>query len=450
MQLKKRRPKPTPTSRQIGSSLAAATCALLGPAATTAVDAQELEPWKIDSALLYYGESDGRVRDVSLNALATKELREDSFLSVKLAVDTLTGASPNGATPSIVPQTFTRPSGGDSYVIAPGDAPLDDTFHDTRYAFNVNYEWPLARLSRLSVGASLSDEFDYTHTGLNANIARDFNNRNTTLTFGVALANDSISPVGGTPMALTSMRPEEDFDDDGDGGSNPFRLGDQSKDVVDFLVGVTQVLNRHAIVQFNYSLSQSDGYLNDPYKVLSVVDPVTGLPIVDAPGGSLYRYLYESRPDTREKQSLYGLFKRDFDGNVFDVSYRYMTDDWDIESHTVDLHYRFRLGDGRKYLQPHLRFYSQTAAMFYQTVMFSDAPIPPFASADYRLGTFDAVTLGIEYGQDTRSGQIDTRIELYQQTGSESPGSRVGALTNLDIYPDLNAVIAQFSYKFGR
>lgn len=427
--------------RQIGGSLAAATCALLGPTATSVVTAQELEPWSLDSALLYYGESDGRVRDVSLNALAKKELREDSFLTLTLATDTLTGASPSGAVPSSVPQTFTRPSGNGSYTIAPGAAPLDDTFQDTRTALSVGYRWPLARLSTIDVGLGMSDEYDYTHTGLNASVARDFNNRNTTLSFGFALANDTISPVGGSPTPLSLMLAEDD---------DSAKRGDQSKDVVDILVGVTQVLNRHALVQFNYSLSQSDGYLTDPYKILSVVDPVSGLPIAGAPGSGLYRYIYENRPQTRDKQSLYGLFKRDFAGNVFDVSYRYMTDDWNIDSHTIDLHYRFRLGDGGKYLQPHLRFYSQNAASFYNTVLFDGNPLPAFASADYRLGEFDAVTLGIKYGQETRRGEFDARFEVYQQSGIASPGARVGALANLDLYPDLNAVIAQFSYKFGR
>jgi Protein of unknown function (DUF3570) len=445
MQLRKRNAAQRKPRRQIGGSVAAATCALLGPAATHTVVAQELQPWTFDSAVLYYGEADGRVQDLSVSALLSKELREDSLLTATMTVDALTGATPNGAAPSTSPQTFTRPSGRDSYTVGAGATPLDDSFQDTRWAFSASYAWPLARLSKLSVGGSVSAEYDYTHVGVNANIARDFNNRNTTLSFGVALANDTISPVGGTPTALSPMLPANIRGEDGG-----FKGPDQSKDVLDLLVGVTQVLNRHSLVQFNYSLTRSDGYMNDPYKILSVVDSVNGLPVAGPPGSGLSRYLYESRPDTREKQSLFGLYKRDFDGNVFDVSYRYMTDDWDIKSHTIDMHYRFRLGDSGKYLQPHLRFYSQTAANFYSTVLFDAVPVPLFASADYRLGEFDAVTLGLKYGQPTRSGEIDARLELYRQSGTPSPGSAVGALTNLDLYPDLNAVIAQFSYKFGR
>jgi hypothetical protein len=435
MQLKKRK-----AIRQIGGPLAAATCTLLGHAAPREVSAQELAPWDIDTSMLIYSESDSRVQDLSLNAIARKELREDSFLNLTLALDTLTGASPSGAVPSTILQTFTRPSGNASYTIAPLDQPLDDTFQDTRVALSASWQWPVTRLALLEVGASLSDEYDYTHTGVNARLARDFNNRNTTLSFGVALANDTIDPVGGSPVPLAPMLGVGDMTN---------KRGSESKDVTDFLIGVTQVLNQHTVVQLNYSLSTSDGYLTDPYKILSVVDPVTGLPVAGPAGSGLFRYLFESRPDTREKQSLYALIKRDFSGNVLEASYRYMTDDWDIDSHTFDVHYRWNLQSGR-YIQPHVRFYTQTAADFYRTVLFDGQPLPQYATADYRLGEFDGITFGVKYGMETRRGEWSARLEWYQQTGSPDPAARVGVLSGLDLYPELNAMIAQVSYKFGR
>lgn len=437
MQLKKRR-----AICDIGAPLAAATCALLGQAAPRDVKAQELEqaPWDVDTSMLIYSESDGRVRDVSLNAIARKELREESFLNLTLALDTLTGASPSGAVPSTVPQTFTRPSGDASYTIAAREQPLDDTFQDTRTALSASWQWPVTRLTLLDVGASLSDEYDYTHTGVNARIAHDFNDRNTTLSFGLALGNDTIDPVGGRPVPLAPMLGE---------GNATNKRGDESKDVTDFLIGVTQVLNRRTLLQLNYSLSQSDGYLTDPYKVLSVVDPITGLPAAGPPGSGLFRYLYESRPDTRDKQSFFALLKRDVGGNVLEGSYRFMTDDWGVDSHTFDIRYRFNMSEGR-YLQPHVRFYQQTAADFYRTVLFTGEPVPAFATADYRLGELDAITVGLKYGHDAPRGEWSARIEWYTQTGDPDPAARVGALAGLDLYPDLNALIAQFSYRFGR
>jgi len=439
MQLNKRKARAAgKRARSVGTSLAAATAALLGQSAATDVVAQELLPWEYDTAVLYYGESDSRVKDFSVNVLAKKEVKEESFLNLRLALDTLTGASPSGAAPANTVQTFTSPSGNSSYVIAPGQQPLDPSFLDTRVAVSANYAWPVSRMTQLDLGVSLSDEYDYTHTGVNMKLARDFNERNTTMTFGVAFASDTIDAVGGAPVGLSDMT-----------GTSIPKLGSQSKDVTDLLLGVTQVLNRKTIVQFNYSLSQSDGYLNDPYKILSVVDPVLGDPVV-APVGykADYLYLYEKRPDTREKQGFYGLLKRDVGGDVFDISYRYMTDDWDVDSHTIDMHYKWNF-DGGSYFQPHLRFYSQPAAGFYNTVLFDGAPLPMFATADYRLSEFDAITIGVKYGKPTRNGEMSGRLEFYQQSGNASPGSSVGSLQNFDLNPELNAVIAQFSYQFG-
>ena len=438
MQLKNRRKR----LREIGTPLAAATCALLGPAGLASkVNAQELAPWDIDTSLLIYNESDGRVRDVSLNALARKELREEKFLSLTLAIDSLTGASPSGAMPANTVQTFTSPSGDSQYTVQPGEQALDTSFLDTRTALSASWEMPVTRLALLSVGASLSDEYDYTHTGVNARLARDFNNRNTTLSFGVALANDTISPVGGSPVEFAPMLGLGDVTN---------RRGDQSKDVTDWLIGVSQVLNRHTIIQLNYSLSQSDGYLTDPYKVLSVVDPVTGNPVAGPAGSGLNRYLFERRPDARDKQSVYALLKRDFTGDVLEASYRYMTDDWGVDSQTVELRYRWSFG-GSRYLQPHVRFYQQTAADFYRTVLFAGTPLPEFATADHRLGEFDGITVGVKYGKATsRGSEWSARVEYYTQSGTASAGSAVGSLAAFDLYPDLNALIAQFSYQFGK
>ena len=445
MQLRKKRRSGRAAAGQIGASLAVATCALLGTTAPEKASAQVLEDWEFDTAVLLYSEADGRISDLSFNGLARKELREDSFLNLRLAVDALTGASPSGAVPGDSVQTITRPSGKDDYQVAPGDQPLDDSFKDSRIALGAGWQQPLGRLTLLDLGVSLSDEYDYTHLGINGRIARDFNNRNTTLSAGFALASDSINPVGGSPVPLSLMLPASD-DDDLDMAN---KLGDQSKDVVDVLFGITQIVNRQTVIQFNYSLSQANGYLTDPYKLLSVVDPITGNLVSGTPGTGINLYRYESRPDSRQKQSLFALIKRDFGGNVLDASYRYMTDDWEIDSQTVDLRYRWEFGN-EQFLQPHVRFYSQNDANFYHTVLFDGQPLPQYATADYRLGRFDAVTIGLKYGKNTGFGEWAARLELYRQSGEPSPNASVGALASHDLYPDLTALIAQFSVKFGR
>jgi hypothetical protein len=246
---------------------------------------------------------------------------------------------------------------------------------------------------------------------------------------GVAYASDDIDPVGGAPIPFAFMRGEEDLSS---------KLGAETKDTTDLLLGISQVLTRRMVVQLNYSLSDASGYLNDPYKILSVIDPDTGAPVPGA--DDLFAYVYENRPDSRRKQSLYGKLKYRFDAGTLDFSYRYMTDDWEVESNTAEVRYRWDL-PAASFIEPHVRFYSQTAAQFYRTALPDGNPLPAYASADYRLGEFDAVTVGLKYGRTLSSGnEWNARIESYTTTG---------AGPNSDVYPDLTAVIFQMSYNFA-
>jgi hypothetical protein len=83
-------------------------------------------------------------------------------------------------------------------------------------------------------------------------------------------------------------------------------------------------------------------------------------------------------------------------------------------------------------------------------VLFDGAPLPKFASADYRVGELDGITYGIKFGKDRGSGGWSARLEWYHQTGAAKPNARVGALNAFDLYPDLDALIAQFTFKLGR
>ena len=432
----------------ISTALAAATCSLLGTSLPVIVDAQEEGDWDFNTSILYYGEDNDRVKDYSVSAIAKRMFADDRILSLGLTVDGLTGATPSGAIRQEVAQTFTRPSGSDAYVVPAGDLPLDDTFLDTRVALSAAWQQPWGDRNLINVGASLSKEYDYLHLGVNARIARDFNQRNTTLSAGFAYSSDQLDPVGGAPMPLTPML---DVDDT----SN--RSGDQDKDVLDLILGVSQVINRDLVVQLNYSFSQSDGYLTDPYKVLSLVDGTTGDTFGDTllrtptgPGveGPSHQFLFESRPDKRTKHSVYAQAKYYMNGKVLDASYRYMTDDWEIDSHTVDLRYRIPFAETR-YIEPHLRFYTQSEAEFFRLSLPDSEPLPAYASADYRLGNFDADTAGVKYGWKTRNDKdMSVRVEWYQQSGSVPSGQIIGNQAGRDNYPDLAALIVQFSYRF--
>lgn len=411
------------------AALAAASCSLLS--LSTAVYAQEASDtsdkgWQVDTAVLYYKENNGRVQAAEPIVNFKKDYGDERILNVKVTLDSLTGASPNGAAPSSQPQTFTTASGNKTYSTPANSQPLDSEFKDTRAAVHVNWEQPLAHDYKASIGGGLSSEFDFKSLSVNGAISKDINDKNTTLSAGLNLELDTLYAVGGNPtlMSSTTLKLQE---------------ASENKTVVDALFGVSQVINRHMVMQWNYSLSSSSGYHTDPYKFLSVVDGVTGF---------AQDYVYEQRPDSRTRHSVFWQTKYHLTEDVIDVSYRYMTDDWGINSHTLDLRYRYELGN-RSYVEPHLRFYTQTAADFYRYFLVQGQALPEFGSADPRLGQFDATTFGIKYGKQlSNDREFSVRVEQYAQTGNGSPSEAIGQLKSQNLFPDLNALVVQFGYSF--
>lgn len=423
-------------SRSVAKTVAAMSAVLLGGnIAASSV------PGKVESSLLLYSES-SRVKAGEGVIAGTFFLKGERILSAKLTFDGLTGASPNGAAPSKQIQTFTRPSGNGSYTIKPGDTPLDDTFKDTRYAFDLGLTQPLGRLTSLTVGGHFSTEHDYSSIGLNAGISREFFEKNTTIGISGSYAHELVKTVGGTHVPLSSMPLPVDNGGGGEDEDEGGPQGSESKDVVDLLVGVTQVIDRQTIFRANYSYGEVSGYLNDPYKLLSLVQPSTGT----APGEPI-DYLYEGRPDKRSKQSVYGQIRRYLGGHTVDLSYRYFWDDWGIKSNTVELFYRWQLKKEHA-LVPHARWYHQTEADFYHAYLVQGDPLPGFASADYRLASFNAYTVGLQYIFPLHNGsKINIGGEYYMQRGDASPPDAIGSLRDAKLFPDMNAMMFRIGFE---
>jgi hypothetical protein len=428
----------TKRNRDLTRQLSAAACTLLGIAPAAGAAGADGNAgllglgWQVDSAVLVYQEGEGRVSAVEPVINLKKTFSGNQALNVKFTLDSLTGATPTGATPTNVPQTFTRPSGGGSYTTNPGETPLDDTFRDTRTAVNASWQQPLGRLSLLTVGANYSNEYDFTSMGGNALLSRDFNNRNTTLTFGLSTEQDSIDPVGGVPIPFAAMAPANT--------TQPRKGSTESKSVLDAMFGVTQVLSPRTLMQVNYSLSLSNGYLNDPYKILSVIDPLTGATVSN---------VYENRPDSRTKHALYWLIRHRLSRDVVSASYRFFLDDWGVSSHTGELSYRWKPAP-RLWFEPHVRYYQQTEADFYRVQLLSGQPIPQEASADYRLAAFNGLTFGLRHGWIFKNeSELILELEYYTTTGDSSPSEATGIQRGLDFYPDLKATMLQVQYRFG-
>ncbi len=433
--------------KRIRESLALATCSLLVTSPQPSMAEEYQAPWEIDSSLLIYSERD-RVSAFKPVLALRKEIGDDEFIGFRFVADVLTGASPNGAVPTDTAQTFTSPSGESSYTTPANEIPLDDSFEDFRLAISADWEKPLTDTLKGVFGFNFSIETDYTSIGLSSTFSKDLNQKQTTLTMGASVNFDKVNPQGGKPEGFTTMPtplfpgpPPPPGEDDEDGDDDDGFFKGESKNVGELLIGVTQIINRFTLTQVNYSIGNSSGYLNDPYKILSVLenDGSGDLRTGDSP------YVYEKRPSNRTYQSIFWKGVHQLaNEDVINISYRYFWDDWDITSHTVDLRYRWEIGGGH-YLQPHVRYYQQNAASFYrQTLIDGEELTLDYASADYRLGNFTTQTLGLKYGIYFDNGaEINFRVETMRQRGETESSDAIGKLQNVNLYPDMDASIIQ-------
>ncbi len=453
MQLKRR--------GQVRENLAAVSASLLAATLATQARAQDyLSPQdnygpgsayaQFDSALLVYREPGGRVQTIEPSTDFSLHGPKGQIVNLGIVFDAVSGATPNGAVPSDQPQTFVTPlkatgstetvtsaSGGSTvihlppspgqvaaaalgrqYIVPANVLPMDRGFRDHRWAFNFGWSQPVGKISDIGFGASYSSERDYRAISANIHAAQNFNADNTTLSFSLNGEFDSSFPYGGVPTALTAMSAQW----------KPVSARDKTQ--IGFVLGLTEVMTRRWLMQLNYSFDAQSGYQNDPYRVISEVDPASG---------TVLDNIYENRPGSRLTQSIFWDNKIAFGPAITEFSLRYFTDSWGISSETAEL--SERVGIGRRfYIEPDLRWYHQTAANFYRYYLVAGQPLPAYATSDPRLGQFDAITYGGKIGYNL-GGHLELylRGDYYRQTGNAHPAGAIGQLKNQNLFAGTNA-----------
>jgi hypothetical protein len=193
---------------------------------------------------------------------------------------------------------------------------------------------------------------------------------------------------------------------------------------------------------FTASRAVERGYLTEPYKVVSLLNPSSGVPAGE---------LTESRPGTRNRKDVLGSSVYHFTEDVLYTNYRYYWDDWGVRSHTIDLQYRRELPDDR-YVQPHIRLYTQTPASFFRFGLMEGSALPRYATSDYRLGPLRTLTLGATYGFHLTDypGRFFIRGEYIRQWGKGHPGDAIGVQKQYDLFPPvgIGSLVAGYSVDF--
>jgi len=326
-----------------------------------------------------YQEGGGRIAVQAQSALIEQNLGTEARLKFTGVLDAITGATPTG-----------QPSA------TPGSAVPLTTIKDRRKAWTLDVSRQFGRVN-LALGAANSRESDYVSTGFSLNSLTDFNQKNTTLLVGLAGTSDDVKVF--------------------------YQAARAGKRTFDAIVGLTQLLDAKTSVQLNLSYGRASGYLSDPYKIIQKRTELL-------PGLFLPLTFGENRPDERDKWIAYAGYNHSIEKlhGAVEASYRLYHDSFGLTSHTIALGWFQNLG-AQVIVTPTIRYYTQSAADFYQVSLDGSAiapgskpnPTGPFFSADYRLTDLRTLTYGVKVvWTPNKTCQFDLAWERYEMTGRDS------------------------------
>jgi hypothetical protein len=283
--------------------------------------------------------------------------------------------------------------------------------------------------AEFSVGGGVSSEHDYHSRFVNVGGKIYLDRKLTTINWGLS---DTASRIKAS-LAANAVA---------DAGAYTGRIRDVNGEPTIFgkrediaaNIGVTQILNKGALVQVDLAYTHSRGFLENPYKavILGFDDPdqfpdPAGLHYV-ALKGSL-----EQRPNLRSQISLNVRFAQHVAAldAALHADYRLFHDNWGITSHSFDLAWDQPVGHGWV-VTPQARYYTQTAASFYKPYFIFDEAYPahpgenldrskipiPYFTSDERLSAFGALSGGLSIEKRFASG-IDLQLgyEYYAHRG---------------------------------
>jgi len=324
---------------------------------------------QLDYRYEYYKEDNSRMT-IETHSIHFEQQIVDSIVARgDLTYDGISGATPNG---------ITDPTG----------KPYIANLKDIRRAESVEVDAKLGNHT-LRPGFAHSLESDYESYGVSLGDAIDFNEKNTTLQYGVSHNFDSAlsSPV------------------------NPPRVW-KEKQSTEAIIGISQLLSPKTIFTAAFTFGNDSGYLSDPYRVAAFYPFGPGFVVAEP----------DNRPSHRNKEVLFTsltYFVAPAHASI-EGSYRFFHDSYGVFSHTIDLSWHEWLGS-HVIIEPHFRFSEQSAADFYTTYFTGTfnpgAPPPGSYSSDYRLSELYTLDYGLQatfvIDKNTRIIAGYHRYEMY-------------------------------------
>ncbi|NOT11978.1 MAG: DUF3570 domain-containing protein [Methylococcaceae bacterium] len=295
--------------------------------------------------------------------------------------------------------------------------------------FKLSYDWDNAAVS---VGGGLSIEDDYDSRFGNIGGRFDFNQKQTTVNADLSYTNSyTHATLDHDDYTIKDLLPENQLTQirNASGTVTEKIIHGTRQDWATHL-GITQILNKDALLSADFSYTRSTGYLSNPYKGVAIAfadfnpDP---LQYGDLPAGifpAKINIYTEQRPEVRNQYNVGGRYVQYI--NALDAAlhfdYHFSADDWGIHGHTFEADWVQPLGSGWT-VTPRIRYYSQDAADFYTPYVITQQA--------YSTNVLDAQGNPIVFGSDGNEySQVfdpvlfpDTIVGLVDANGNPAPPS---------------------------
>ena len=232
----------------------------------------------------------------------------------------------------------------------------------TEYSLGVDY---LHGNSVMAVSYTNSDEDDYQANTASFGISMDMFGNMTTVNMGYARGWD-----------VVGNNNDPDFSED--------------VDRQNYRIGLTQVITKDLLMEFNYEGITDEGFLNNPYRSVRYLDPTS-------PIG--YSYEPEVYPNTRTSNAfaVRSLYYLPYRASTY-AEYRFFDDTWGIRAHNAEIGYIHPLSSGWLF-EARYRYYTQNSADFYSD-LFPRRDSQNFLARDKELSNFSSNTLGFSVSYD--------------------------------------------------
>jgi hypothetical protein len=320
--------------------------------------------------------------------------------------------------------------------------------------FRLGYEWDDATLN---LGGGLSQENDYESVYGNASGRFDFNQKLTSVKWGAGYTSSKTSAIldHDTLGYVTNLA----YIDQIKFRDNLRILQGDRHDWTSSL-GLTQILNKNTLVDFNFGYTHSSGFMENPYKAVTVlfVDPDTVNPDPNVPIFANVRAVIEQRPDLRNQFAFGGKLVHYINpvDAALHIGYKFSLDDWGINSNTFEGDWVQPLGNGWT-ITPRIRYYSQNSADFYfpylvsnqaftkivvddngefQVMTYDPKKLPKDMSSDHRLSGYGSLSGGVTINKTFARGvALEAGFEYYTRASAlKLGGSGNSSFADFDYY----------------